>query len=45
MIAKETVKVIDMALDSPNPEKKKENIRKEKVKTKKIKQKSFIVAK
>ena len=33
MIAKETVKVIDMALDdSPNPEKKKKILKKQKIK-------------
>jgi len=39
MIAKETVKVIDMALDdSPNPEKKKKILEKKKIKQDKAKE-------
>ena len=39
MIAKETVKVIDMALDdSPNPEKKKKILEKQKIKKDKAKE-------
>ena len=39
MVAKETVKVIDMALDkSPNPEKKKKILEKQKIKKNKAKE-------
>ena len=39
MVAKETVKVIDMALDkSPNPEKKKKILEKQKIKKDKAKE-------